>query len=198
MINGARVDIQDIYGNTPLHIACEKGYMECVKILTKHVEYHEIKDLSIIVPFRGVPQKSTIRNYDGQTCLHLAAKNRHFDIVYYLTQNLHHDINLQEGKQGCTPLMDCIERNDTQMLMYLVQQCNGNIHFRTYDRKNALELAKGRGFTKMVKLLQDLGAIEDFEPMIEENIELTFSHEENIEPTFSHHVDFLCTCMNNL
>lgn len=147
MVHGSPVDPRDSRGNTALHIACQKGFMDCVEVLTKHLNYNEVKDLDYRVPFRCIPQSIELRNYDGMTCLHLAAAGGHYDIVHYLVHDMMTDVNAAEGKRGLTPLMQCVERRDACMLMYLVQQCGANIHLRTYDRKNALELAHGRGYT---------------------------------------------------
>lgn len=146
MVHGSAVDLYDVHGNSPLHIACQKGFMECVEVLTKHLNYNEVKDLSYQVPFRRIPQSMELRNYDGLTCLHLATMAGHFDIVHYLVHDMMADVNAAEGKRGLTPLMQCVEHRDARMLMYLVQQCGASIHMRTYDRKNSLDLALGHGY----------------------------------------------------
>ena len=146
MVHGSPVDLYDNRGNTPLHIACRKGFFECVQVLTRHLNYDEVKDLSYMVPFRCIPQSPELRNYDGLTCLHLAAAAGHYDIVYYLVYDMMADVNVGEGMRGLTPLMQCVESRDTRMVMFLVQQCGASIHVRTYDRKNAVELAMGHGY----------------------------------------------------
>ena len=134
MIHGADVNKQDKYGDTPLHIACRKGYMDCVQTLTRPLEWQEVKTLSYNIPMYPIPQSSEIRNCKGQTCLHLAVKNRHYDIIYHLVHNLQHNVNLREGKRGYTPFLECIERNDGQMLMYLaIRSINLNVGSVVYQ-----------------------------------------------------------------
>ena len=59
--------IRDENGFAPLHIACEKGYLEIVKLLIKEANCD--------------PNCRTIK---GMTPLHLACRHQHFEVVIYL------------------------------------------------------------------------------------------------------------------
>ena len=63
---GADVDVRDRNGNTPLHIACERGYYECVIALTTPLDPREVKDVPYNVPYQRIPQDPDIKNYNGK------------------------------------------------------------------------------------------------------------------------------------
>lgn len=74
---GADVDIQNSYGNTPLHIACLNGNVSiCMELVAYGANLEAI-------------------NYRGQTALHIAAASTHgVDcLTFLLDQNV--DINKQ-------------------------------------------------------------------------------------------------------
>lgn len=63
---GASLEMRDKRGNTPLHIACEKGLYDCVRELTRPLVPDEVRDLHYPVPFHQIPQDQSIMNYDGR------------------------------------------------------------------------------------------------------------------------------------
>lgn len=69
---------RDRHGNTPLHLACQMGDVECVKALTEPIAVSEIANANL--PYSGytqqVPQDFEERNYDG--------KLKNFIILYNL------------------------------------------------------------------------------------------------------------------
>ncbi len=153
---------RDANGDTTIHLACREGHRYCMEALAWPAklssERAETGDLTgeKHIALTLAKECSELRNYEGLSCLHLAALNNHFDIVYDLVNWLGVDVNLPEGKRGMTALVCCVERRKVQMVMYLVQQCHASIHTRTYDRKNAYELAQGRGYREIANLLKSL------------------------------------------
>ena len=63
---GADVDVRDRHGNTPLHIACERGYYDCVIALTTPLDHREVKDIPYNLPYQRIPQHPDIKNYNGE------------------------------------------------------------------------------------------------------------------------------------
>lgn len=77
--NGAMVDAQNAYGNTPLHIACLNGHFPICQEL-----YASGADIEAV-------------NYRGQTPLHIAAASTHgVDCLYFLLEQ-RIDINKQSS-----------------------------------------------------------------------------------------------------
>ncbi len=64
---GATVDLRDHRGDTPLHIACRQGSLDCVKVLTTPLEYQEVRHTPYSVPCQRVPQDMSLMNYNGET-----------------------------------------------------------------------------------------------------------------------------------
>ena len=58
---GAAVHLQDHKGNTPLHIACRHKSTKCLDILLSAIHY------------RTLSQLAEIRNFEGHSCVHIAA-----------------------------------------------------------------------------------------------------------------------------
>lgn len=82
---GAEVDVQNSYGNTPLHIACLNGHLNiCQELVDAHANLEAT-------------------NFRGQTPLHIAAASTHgVDcLMFLLRQNV--DLNKQ-SLDGRTPL----------------------------------------------------------------------------------------------
>lgn len=66
MAAGASVDVRDLHGNTPLHIATREGYQEIVNHLLKPVCYEETLENKYEIPYQRVPQDLEAKNYEGK------------------------------------------------------------------------------------------------------------------------------------
>ncbi len=84
LISGAAIDLTDHKGNTPFHIACQYS---STRMLDEMVHY---------VPLQAVLKTAQIRNNEGLSCVHVAAKNGNTDILAKL-KNLSVDMNIQVG-----------------------------------------------------------------------------------------------------
>ncbi|UXI16988.1 Integral membrane protein [Sarcoptes scabiei] len=97
---------QDNFGNTPLHIACKYSLFDMCKLILK------------TAPKETIAKCLEIRNYDGQTCLHLAAYNydlKSLELMILSGAN----IDQQEGKSGKTILHWAIENLQVQLVYFL-------------------------------------------------------------------------------
>lgn len=72
VLAGASLDVRNKIGNTPLHLACERGDYECVKELTRPVSSAEVHYMKSTLPpthrmpHVSVPQNLELRNYEGK------------------------------------------------------------------------------------------------------------------------------------
>jgi ankyrin repeat protein len=73
------VNFQDEYGNTALHWACDRGFLNGVKFLVENC-------------YANVNLKNNI----GETPLHWACKWMWMDIVKYLIENAHADVHTKD------------------------------------------------------------------------------------------------------
>lgn len=96
---GAVVIAQNKEGDTPLHIACRLGDSVTVKHLLTPVRYEETLQNRYSIPYQRVPQDLRARNYEGQTCLHIAASFGHYDVVQMLLK-AGAGISLGDGMSG--------------------------------------------------------------------------------------------------
>ena len=68
VVGGASVQSRDRYGNTPLHLACRDGHVDCVKALCMPVSQEE-RQAALLhhdIPPQPLPQDLEQRNYDGK------------------------------------------------------------------------------------------------------------------------------------
>ena len=67
VVGGASVLLRDKNGNTPLHLACRDGYLDCTRALLEPVSIEE--RLSALLPLhvtlQPLPQDLEQRNYEG-------------------------------------------------------------------------------------------------------------------------------------
>lgn len=67
VVAGANAEARDRFGNTPLHLACQIGDVDCVKSLVEPISMSEIKNANLL--YSGVtsqvPQDFEEKNYEG-------------------------------------------------------------------------------------------------------------------------------------
>jgi ankyrin repeat protein len=122
----AAMNEQDNKGNTPLHEAVQRGRMETIQCMIRHGAYFSVNIrnsqmatpimLELRKPFVSAQvvdfllrngARSTINTQDinGDTAMHLAAKNGDIQIVHKLLDHgAHTSLNLMEYREGNTPL----------------------------------------------------------------------------------------------
>lgn len=121
LTSGAKFDVHDRRGNAPLHLACQKGFIEIAKIILDYV-LDNTSDGGLIL-------KSLLNqtNFEGQTCLHLAAANNNLNIVELLVDRYNADLNCQDSRSGETILHKAISKLDVKLVRFIVnlkQHCN--------------------------------------------------------------------------
>ncbi|CAL8090513.1 unnamed protein product [Orchesella dallaii] len=184
---GARVDMRDRNGNTPLHLACMQGDQESLHALTTALAVVETTELQLKYPSfaQALPQQLDLLNYDGQAPIHLAAIGGHCDVIRALHW-LGTDLNAKDGKGGRTALHYGVERGHLQAITCLVAECGVSTETETYGGLTAYQMASESACsnsTEMVQELSRLGAIPLTVPMDEdEEDDEDISENEGDEP----------------
>ena len=131
---GINVDIQDNYGEAPLHNACCYNSVESVKLLFDHGSNVNIQD-----------------NFGG-TPLHWACYKDSVETVKLLTLNKA-NVNIQDN-YGSTPLHRACWNNRVECAKLLI--FNGaNVNILDNDGETPLQLALERKSTECIRLLQN-------------------------------------------
>lgn len=122
------INIEDKYGNTPLHIACNLGKIHVVK--------HLLKNINININHK---------RKDGTHCLSVLTKNK-YDIIKLLLDN-GFDINLTDN-YGNTLLMKYIEHHETKILNLLCKY-KPDLHITNNNNKTIYDMLLGNNFYKI-------------------------------------------------
>ena len=163
VVTGATLDIRDRNGNTALHLCCKQGDLDSAAAVTTPIETSERIPLPFYVPQRQIPQEMSTLNYDGESCLHVAALSGHLAIVEYLLSRRHIQANpnIADGKSGRTILHYAVEARDVPLVLFLMARSDVKIDCRTFDGTTALGLAVGRHYMDIANLLITAGANSD-------------------------------------
>lgn len=65
VIMGAPLEQRDRHGNTPLHLACREGDLNCVQALTLPLTTAEISRITYSITVQCIPQNMDLWNYEG-------------------------------------------------------------------------------------------------------------------------------------
>ncbi|XP_043930061.1 NF-kappa-B inhibitor alpha [Protopterus annectens] len=133
---------QDFRGNTALHIACERGSLACVSVLTQHCNQQHIRSMLHTT------------NYDGHTCLHVASVYGFLHIVEQLI-SLGADINAQEPCNGRTALHLAVDLQNAE-LVYLLVGLGADVNRVTYQGYSPFQLTWGRTDSRIQETLRPL------------------------------------------
>ncbi|XP_001603027.1 NF-kappa-B inhibitor cactus [Nasonia vitripennis] len=138
VLAGANTTVRTRGGNTPLHMACSHGDLDCARALTEPITKSEMNWTA------GKPQFSpanlNMRNYTGKTCLHIAASRGHVEMVDHLLR-VGADVNVQEGLGGKTALHLAIENGHRQVVHFLVRERRSCLEAVTYGGETPYQIA---------------------------------------------------------
>jgi len=136
------LDIQDAYGNTPLHLACEKGHKDNVRLLLAAKANFETQ------------------NNGGMTPFHLACKFGHSDVVDLLVAG---KVNIEAiDNYGRTALHHASSSGQVEIAEWLLDQ-GLEVDAQDNGWKTPLTYASRQGKIDVVKLLVEEGkaAVDD-------------------------------------
>ncbi|XP_054154019.1 NF-kappa-B inhibitor cactus-like [Oppia nitens] len=146
VISGATLDLRDRHGNTALHIACaQSDYNTCYQLLAP-VDDREIIDAQLVnYPVDSRPDIPIdylgLKNYEGETCLHLAAYNNNKNIIELLVNSGGLDVNIQELKSGKTILHWSVETQNLDLIKFLINRCKADVRVRSYANYTPVQYA---------------------------------------------------------
>ncbi|XP_064098906.1 NF-kappa-B inhibitor cactus-like isoform X1 [Macrobrachium nipponense] len=165
VVCGASPVARDRRGNTPLHSASAQGDLRMVTQLTRPVTVAEVMNarLSYAPAHTAGLLAADLTNYDGQTCIHIAAQEGHKEILQHLTW-YGADINAREGKSGRTALHYAVEARDQALVAFLAESCRASLTLETYAGLTPYQLALANGATGIANLLLSMGAPGDALP----------------------------------
>jgi len=170
LLHGACTSRRDHQGNTPLHIVCARGMLECLQQLATPLSVQEREALhgrreqcGVVAHIPALDM--TIKNYEGQTCLHLAQESssaQRLEVLQYLILQCGVDVNMQEGKCGYTLLHQAIKSNDVEVIKFLLSQRlqRLDINMPCYNNSNALNIANSLRLGEVARWLMLCGAVE--------------------------------------
>ena len=158
IVAGVDVNARDRHGNTALHLACRDGFVEITRALLKLVSFEEQQRNNYIIPFENLHARTNLNllNFEGLSCLHLAASNNHIEIIKILLHNGAH-VNMTEEKSGRTILHEAAYNGNLELVRLLVlldRSCD--INAKTYDGFTPFDLARARGHWAVVAELAKL------------------------------------------
>jgi NF-kappa-B inhibitor alpha len=173
IISGATIDLRDRHGNTALHVACAQSDFDSVQAIISPIHEREIRAADVVnypIDVQRLPNDLLkLRNYEGETCIHLAAYNTNKNIIELLVK-CGADVNAQEGKSGKGILHWAVEMRNLDLIKFLVKRCNADVNLRSYAGHTPLHLAwsllthNNNKMKAIVKYLIDCGGEPSLPP----------------------------------
>ncbi|XP_022902487.1 NF-kappa-B inhibitor cactus isoform X2 [Onthophagus taurus] len=156
IVAGAKPSPINRQGDSPLHIAARIGDVECCKAITYPVQQQERERLGLSYPPHAYDRCDLDQwNFDGQTCVHVAALHNQLEFLKHLVW-LGADVNAREGKGGYTILHFAVQMGDERLIRFLLSCRALNVSVLTYGGRTPLEL----GYPvqeHVIKLLKEQG-----------------------------------------
>ena len=160
LTSGADVMARDKDGHTPFHIACRDGLYEIARefmaTIRNRERVHSLDNYEFMNE-NMLQSLYQVLNYEGYTCLHLAATNRHLKIISLLMENSI-DVNMKECKTGRSILHNACLSGDIKLVRVLLKHRPCNINARAYDGLTPFDLARAREHDEVCLVLAAAGA----------------------------------------
>lgn len=117
----------------------ETGNTRLMELILKSHNSQTLVDL--LKPLTAKQVGLTKRNLDGFTAVHLAILKADVDVVRVLLQKAHNLVSeIDYGKLGYS-LLQCAVLSQNRYLIQEVSQYSNNLHYRSEDGVNALEVS---------------------------------------------------------
>lgn len=109
---GASLNVHDRRGNTPLHLACQKGHKEVAVIILTSLAR---------MGASWACQQIDLANFDGQTCLHLCAVEDRRELIEILVNQYNANLNCQDSRSGDTILHKAIKKFNLELVELILR-----------------------------------------------------------------------------
>ncbi|XP_004710931.1 NF-kappa-B inhibitor epsilon [Echinops telfairi] len=148
VLKGASRVLQDLHGDTALHMACQRQHLACARCLLEGRPE----------PGRAQPHSLDLQlqNWQGLACLHIATLQRSRPLMELLLRN-GADIDAQEGTSGKTALHLAVETQERSLVQFLLR-AGARVDARMLNGCTPLHLAAGRGLSSISSTLCEAGA----------------------------------------
>ena len=145
VVGGADVEAGDRHGNLAIHLACREGFADVLRVLLQPITKEEEQWNNYDVSLQNFNHTLGAVNYEGLTCLHLAASYNRVDVIKLLLEN-GADINVKAEKSGRTILHEVAWSGNLDLVKFLLM-CGRtlDINAKSYDDSTAFDLARSRG-----------------------------------------------------
>merc|ERR1711872_850542 len=162
IIAGATNDIRDQEGNTPLHLASKRGYLECAEALLRSISVEELKEASVVCSdvHNNLHSILDLKNYHGEHCIHLATFGQHYNFIRFLNC-FGADMNATEGRSGKTALHYAVNKRDLNLVRLLSSPksfggCEVYLNHRDWAGRTPIQCAIINGDSDIVASLKSL------------------------------------------
>eukprot|EP00092_Neocalanus_flemingeri_P006219 GFUD01006693.1.p1 GENE.GFUD01006693.1~~GFUD01006693.1.p1 ORF type:complete len:392 (-),score=68.91 GFUD01006693.1:220-1395(-) len=162
VVAGATTSIRDQEGNTPLHLASKRGYLECAEALLRSISVEELKEASVVSSevHNNLHTILDLKNYHGEHSIHLATFGQHYNFIRFLSWS-GADMNATEGRSGKTALHYAVNKRDLNLVGLLSSQrmhggCEVYLNHRDWAGRTPVQCAAINGDADIVALLTGL------------------------------------------
>eukprot|EP00091_Calanus_sinicus_P001694 TRINITY_DN1170_c0_g1_i4.p1 TRINITY_DN1170_c0_g1~~TRINITY_DN1170_c0_g1_i4.p1 ORF type:complete len:394 (-),score=60.75 TRINITY_DN1170_c0_g1_i4:239-1420(-) len=192
VVAGATNDIRDQEGNTPLHLASKRGYLECAEALLRSISVEELKDASVVSSdvHNNLRSILDLKNYHGEHSIHLATFGQHYNFIRFLSWS-GADMNATEGRSGKTALHYAVNKRDLNLVGLLSSQkslggCEVYLNHRDWAGRTPIQCATINGDLDIVTLLKSLPNCDSAQWESDEDFEFdTDEAEDEVDITYN-------------
>lgn len=159
--SNASLNIHDRRGNTPLHLACQRGLLDIVEIMLVAISTSEQQNGRL-----AVQKVIETCNFDGLTCLHLAAINDRRNIIELLVLKYRANLNAKDSKSGETIVHKAIREFNVDLVAFILSLIDQHCNEADYSGREPLstikmlESAQSTDESQLVKLLRIKDLVE--------------------------------------